>query len=91
MKIAVYDEILRNWEAIPGKFALNQLLEICDLHQRSVFSIQKQLVHMRQIGLIELNGRKTYTKVHKHLDTWFRSYLLSLDNQPTQQAKALGH
>jgi hypothetical protein len=78
LKIHIYNEILFNWEAIPDNFTLSDLQEICNMHERSVYSLQKQLYHMRDIGMIFLGTRKTWHKTHKHLDTWFSNYLKKL-------------
>jgi hypothetical protein len=79
LKIHVYEDILRNWEGIPDHFTLSDIKEICNFHNRSSFSIQKQLYHMRDIGMISLGARKTWFKNHKHLDTWFSNYLKKLE------------
>jgi hypothetical protein len=79
-KIHLYNQILRNWENIPENFTLNQLATACNISNRSWYSLQKQLYHMRDLGMVTLGSRKTWHKKHLHLDRWFADYLKKLEH-----------
>jgi len=85
LKLHIYDSILLNWESLPDNFTLNDLAEVCNLQNRSRFSLQKQLYHLRDLNIIFLGSRKVWHKKHLHLERWFANYLKKLEQEADRQ------
>jgi hypothetical protein len=89
-KIHVYASILSAWDSIPRDFSLSDLQQcVPELQHMSVFSVQKQLYHMKELNMIKLTSRKVWHKTYVSLGIWWSYYIKELEKQQESKITVL--